>query len=723
MNLNFCHLPSKNNRMLKVNARWIVALLMLFISSAIAQPLKYPASKTVEVIEDYHGTKVADPYRWLETAEAEDTQGWVAEQNRLTFSFLDGIPARAAIKKRLTELWNYPKYSVPLKEGKRYFFTKNDGLQNQSVLYVQDGLVAEPRLLLDPNLLSTDGTVALTNQAYSKDGNRLAYGLSGSGSDWQEIKIRDIETGKDYDEALKWCKFSSIAWTLDHKGFYYNRFPEEGTVPPEDQNNYSRVYYHVLGTSQSQDKLIYERPDEKELGFASLITEDGKYLMLYVYHGTDTQNRIYYRPTESDGPFIKLLDDADANYTPIDNDGPIFYFHTDLDAPRGRIIAIDTNRPERKNWKEIVPQSAEVISFVAMVNNQFVIAYMHDAHHQLKVYQPNGAYVRDIELPTLGTISNLSGKRQDTEMFVEFISYLFPATIYRYDFKADKLNVFRRPEIKFDPSSYETKQVFYPSKDGTPVPMFITHKKSLQLNGANPALLYGYGGFSVSITPSFSVSWLLWMEHGGVLAVPSLRGGNEYGEEWHKAGMLEKKQNVFNDFIAAAEWLIANGYTSSQRLAINGGSNGGLLVAACMTQRPDLYGAVVCAVPVIDMLRYHKFTVGRYWTGEYGNAEKNADHFKFLYAYSPLHNVKSGVAYPPTLITSADTDDRVVPSHAKKFAATLQAAQTGENPILIRIETKAGHGAGKPTTKRIDEAGDIYAFLFKVFGISTAVVN
>jgi prolyl oligopeptidase len=709
--------------MLKVNARWIVALLMLFISSAIAQPLKYPASKTVEVIEDYHGTKVADPYRWLETAEAEDTQGWVAEQNRLTFSFLDGIPARAAIKKRLTELWNYPKYSVPLKEGKRYFFTKNDGLQNQSVLYVQDGLVAEPRLLLDPNLLSTDGTVALTNQAYSKDGNRLAYGLSGSGSDWQEIKIRDIETGKDYDEALKWCKFSSIAWTLDHKGFYYNRFPEEGTVPPEDQNNYSRVYYHVLGTSQSQDKLIYERPDEKELGFASLITEDGKYLMLYVYHGTDTQNRIYYRPTESDGPFIKLLDDADANYTPIDNDGPIFYFHTDLDAPRGRIIAIDTNRPERKNWKEIVPQSAEVISFVAMVNNQFVIAYMHDAHHQLKVYQPNGAYVRDIELPTLGTISNLSGKRQDTEMFVEFISYLFPATIYRYDFKADKLNVFRRPEIKFDPSSYETKQVFYPSKDGTPVPMFITHKKSLQLNGANPALLYGYGGFSVSITPSFSVSWLLWMEHGGVLAVPSLRGGNEYGEEWHKAGMLEKKQNVFNDFIAAAEWLIANGYTSSQRLAINGGSNGGLLVAACMTQRPDLYGAVVCAVPVIDMLRYHKFTVGRYWTGEYGNAEKNADHFKFLYAYSPLHNVKSGVAYPPTLITSADTDDRVVPSHAKKFAATLQAAQTGENPILIRIETKAGHGAGKPTTKRIDEAGDIYAFLFKVFGISTAVVN
>ncbi len=673
----------------------------------------YPPARKDSTTDVYRGIEVADPYRWLEDADADETQAWVSQQNKLTCDFLATVTAREKIKVRLTNLWDYPRYSAPSKEGSRYFFWKNDGLQNQSVLYQQESLQSEPRTVINPNLLSVDGTVALTTTALSKDGTLLAYGLSRSGSDRQEIKIRPVDSRQDYDETLQWCRFARIAWKHNNEGFFYNRFPEPNTVPSEDQTNYSRVYRHKLGTPQSEDQLIYERPDDKELGFSPFITEDGKFLILHVYRGTDTRNRIYYRLVSSTSPFVRLLDDADARYDFIGNLDSVFYFHSDLNAPRGRIIAIDTKNPARENWREILPEQTDVIDYVALVNNHFVVAYLHDVHHKLKIYDSYGTYVREIPLPTFGTVSGLSGKQYEAEMFFSFASFLFPGTIYHYDFTNDNLAVFRRAEIDFAASGYETRQVFYHSKDGTRVPMFITHRKGLKLNGNNPTLLYGYGGFNISRRPYFSVSTLIWLEMGGVYAVANLRGGGEYGQAWHQGGMLDKKQNVFDDFIAAAEWLIENKYTNPKKLAIRGGSNGGLLVAACMLQRPRLFGAVVCQVPVTDMLRYHKFTVGRYWIPEYGSAEASPEQFKYLYTYSPLHNVKSDIEYPPILVTSADTDDRVVPAHAKKFVATLQAEAAGKNPILLRVETKAGHGRGKPTAKIIDELADIYAFLFK----------
>lgn len=674
--------------------------------------------KDTSVIEDYHGTKVADPYRWLEDPNAPETVEWVAAQNAVTADFLEQAAARENIKDRLTALWNYPKYSAPHKEGDNYFFFKNDGLQNQAVLYRQATLDSEPILVLDPNNFSEDGTAALSTYSFSKDGTLMTYGVSQGGSDWEKIKIRQIETGEDYFDVIEWCKFSAIAWKHDNSGFYYRRFPEPGSVAPEDESNFSKVYWHTLNTSQAADVLIYEQPENKELSFDPIITEDGQYLLLNVWHGTDPRNRIYYRELNSDGEFIRLLNEHDAKYQFIDNSDSLFYFETNKDAPRGRIIAIDVNQPEQANWQEIVAEQADVLSMVGTINNQFVVGYMHDAYHQLNLYGLDGFFVGEIELPGIGSIVELTGKREDSEMFVSFTSFLYPTALFRYDFKATKFSLFRQSEINFDPSAYETTQVFYPSKDGTTVPMFLTYKKGLELNGDNPTLLYAYGGFNISLTPSFAVSRLVWLENGGVYAVANLRGGSEYGEEWHEAGMLERKQNVFDDFAAAAEWLVENKYTRKEKLAIMGGSNGGLLVATSMVQRPELFGAVICAVPVTDMLRYHKFTVGRYWVPEYGNAEENAEHFQFLYAYSPLHNVKEAVAYPPTLIATADTDDRVVPLHAKKFAATIQAAHTGDNPILLRIETKAGHGAGKPTAKVIEEQSDIFAFLFKIFGMS-----
>jgi prolyl oligopeptidase len=675
-----------------------------------------------DVVDDYHGTQIADPYRWLEDSDSPETVAWVTKENDLTRQYIDSYPKRDAIEQRLTKLWNYPKYSLPKKQGDSYFFTKNDGLQNQAVLYVQKSLDGEAKVVIDPNTLSADGTIALSGTNYTEDGKLMAYALSASGSDWQEMHVRDIASGKDNGDLLKWCRFSGVGWKKDNSGFWYNRFPAEGEVAEEDRSNYNKVYWHQLGTPQSQDPLVYEDKTNKELGFSPYVTEDGDYLVLYVYHGTDPKNGIYYKRTDGKGDWVRLIEHNEAMFTPIDNVGTIWYVQTDLDAPRGRVVAIDVANPARENWKEIIPQKTEVIDNVTMVNGELVVAYLQDAHHRLMIFAKDGKFRREIELPTIGTVGGVSGKRTETEMFFSFTSYTYPTTSFRYDFKTDKVAVFRKPEVDFDGAQFETKQVFYPSKDGTKIPMFITHKKGIKLDGTNPTLLYGYGGFNISMTPNFSVGRVMWMENGGIYAVACLRGGNEYGEEWHQQGVLDRKQNVFDDFIAAAEYLVKEKYTQTKLLAINGGSNGGLLTAACTVQRPELFGAVVCQVPVIDMLRYHKFTVGRYWVSDYGNAEENQKDFEYMIKYSPLHNVKPGFKCPPMLITSADTDDRVVPSHAKKFAATLQANDAGDNPILLRVETKAGHGAGKPTSKQIEESADIYSFLFKTLNVKPLTV-
>ncbi len=561
----------------------LLVFLWLATLPVWGQKLSYPPARyDSSVVDNYHGTKVADPYRWLEEPDASETAAWVEAQNKLTRQFVDAVPARERIKARVTKLLDYPKYSLPYREGDRYFFSKNDGLQNQSVLYMQKTLDGKPTVVIDPNNLSTDGTVSLSSKFHTKNGKLMAYGLSERGSDQQVIKIRDVETGKDFDETLQWCKFTSVAWNPDNSGFYNDRFPQPGTVPKEDESNFNRVYWHKLGTPQSGDVLLYERPDAKELGFNPIVTDDGKYLLLYIWHSTDPKNRIYYRELASEGSFVKLLDKADAMYAPVHNVGSLFYFHTDFNAPRGKVITIDLKNPAAENWKEVLPESERVISSVSVVNDQMVVVYRQDAHNKMKIFNLDGAFVKDIELPTIGSVAGISGKPEDSEMFFNFTSFLYPTTSFRYDFKSGKLLLFRKSEVDFDPSGFETKQVFYKSKDGTKVPMFITHKKGLKLNGGNPTLLYGYGGFNNSVTPTFSVSRVIWMEAGGVYAVANLRGGDEYGEEWHQAGMLEKKQNVFDDFIAAGEWLVQNKYTSTSKLAIQGGSNGGLLVAACM---------------------------------------------------------------------------------------------------------------------------------------------
>lgn len=684
----------------------------LTTESAPRGAFSYPPSRMVDHVDDYHGTKVADPYRWLEDDNAAETKAWVEAQNKVTFGYLEKIPARKAIKDRLTKLWNYERYGVPSREGGRYFFSKNDGLQNQSALYTMRTLDDTPRVLLDPNTLSADGTVALTGYEVTHDGRLMAYSISVAGSDWNEFKVRDIETGQDRPDHLKWVKSSGAAWTKDGAGFYYSRYDEPtGTNVLKGVNYFHKVYYHRLGDPQSADTLVYHRPDQKEWGFASGVTDDGQYLALHVWQGTDTRNRFFYQDlTAANGAVVELLNDFDADYTFIDNVGTLFYFRTDLNAPRGRIIAIDIARPERSNWKEIVPQSAERLKSVSLVNDQFILTYLKDARDEVRIFGRDGQALGKIELPGIGTTGGFGGKRGDAETFYAFTGFTTPSTIYRHDLKTGRSTVFRQPQVDFDPAQYETRQVFYRSRDGTQVPMFISHKKGLKLNGKNPTLLYGYGGFDISLTPSFSVSTVVWMEMGGVYAVPNLRGGGEYGREWHEAGTKLKKQNVFDDFIAAAEWLIANRYTRPDRLAISGGSNGGLLVGACMIQRPELFRAALPAVGVMDMLRFNKFTRGWAWTSDYGSPEDPVE-FKALHAYSPYHQLKSGVKYPSTMVTTGDHDDRVVPAHSFKFAARLQAAHAGRNPVLIRIETKAGHGAGKPTAKLIEEAADRFAFL------------
>jgi prolyl oligopeptidase len=699
----------------------VAGLLAGCMSGPTAVPhekLVYPVTAKTNQVDDYHGTKVADPYRWLEDDNAPTTKVWVEAQNKVTFAYLEKIPQRKAIEQRLTELWNFERFGVPDKEGGRYFLMRNDGLQNQSVLFTMTSLTAEPQLLLDPNTLSADGTVALTSYHISDDGNLMAYGISRAGSDWQEWRVRDVQTGKDRPDEVKWVKFSGASWTKDGAGFFYSRYdePKEGTALTVANYN-QKMFYHRLGAPQAEDTLIYQRPDHKDWGLGGGVTDDGRYLIIRVSQGTDRRNRLFYRDLQTpDSPVVELLNNFDASYGFIDNVGTVFYFRTDLDAPRGRIIAIDVTKPERANWQVIVPQAAERLQGVSLVNDQLVAEYLKDAQSDVRIYGRDGKLVRRVELPGIGSAAGFGGKRSDTETFYAFTSFTSPATIYRYDLKTGTSTVFRQPKVKFNPADYETKQVFYQSKDDTKVPMFITAKKGLKLDGNNPVYLYGYGGFDISLTPSFSPANLAWLEMGGVYAVANLRGGGEYGEDWHQAGMKLKKQNVFDDFIAAAEWLIGDKYTRKEKLSIGGGSNGGLLVGACVTQRPDLYGATLPAVGVMDMLRFHKFTIGWAWTSDYGSAD-DADEFKALYAYSPLQNIKPGTKYPPTLITTGDHDDRVVPAHSFKFAATMQAAQSGDNPVLIRIETRAGHGAGKPTSKQIEEAADKWAFLVKELGM------
>lgn len=697
-----------------------LALAGLSLVSRAEEKMKYPTTRKVDQTDELHGTKVSDPYRWLEddVRKSRDVANWVESQNKISFGFLEKISARKPLQKRITELWNYERYSAPFKEGGRYFYSRNDGLQNQSVLYTMDALDGTPRVLLDPNKLSKDGTTALSGLAVSPDGKHLAYGVANAGSDWQTWKVLSIADTRPLDDEVRWIKFSSASWTKDGKGFYYSRFDE----PKKDEeftstNRNQKVFYHKLGTPQSEDALVYKRDDHPDWGFQTTVTDDGKYLILTVWKGTDDNYRIHYKDlTKADSKIEELITDFNNEYSFLDNVGTVFYFKTNLEAPRGRVIAIDLTRPARKEWKEIIPQAEENLAGASIVGDLLACTYLKDASSQIKIHNLQGKHVRDVQLPGIGSAAGFGGKRDETETFYTFSSFATPSSTYRYDMKTGESKLFRQAKVKFNPDDYVVEQVFYSSKDGTRVPLFLTRKKSVKPDGNNPTILYGYGGFNHSLTPNFSITRVAWLEMGGIWAEANLRGGGEYGKAWHDGGRLKNKQNVFDDFIAAAEYLIANKWTSSKKLAIKGASNGGLLVGACMVQRPELFGACLPDVGVMDMLRFNQFTAGRYWVDDYGSPDK-AEDFKVLYAYSPYHNLKKGTKYPPTLITTADTDDRVVPGHSFKFAARLQEYHEGDAPVLIRIETKAGHGAGKPTTKMIEELADEYAFLVKVLDI------
>jgi len=693
-------------------------ILMSFSINILAQNrLSYPVAKKVEQSDEYHGIKVADPYRWLEDVDSAETKAWVEAENKVTFDYLATIPQREQIKKRLTELWNYEKYSAPFKAGKHYFYYKNDGLQNQSVLYIADSINDPGRVFLDPNKLSSDGTAALNGISLTDDGKLMAYGVALAGSDRTEWRVKNVETGQDLADVLPPNRQGGVSWLKDGSGFYYSAFkPTEKGKELKETTFFQKLYFHKLGTPIEEDYVVYERPDNKEYFMGGFVTEDGNWLVINVGKGTGPQNMVYVKNLSMEkAPIMPVVDKLENDYSYIGNDESTFYFRTDKNATRAKVVKVNVLDKDLK-WQDVIGETPETLGGVDFINNQLVLNYLKDAYTQIKIYDLNGKFVRDVKLPGIGSAGGFGGKRYDTETFYSYSSYNAPPTIYRYDMKTGKSELFREAKVAFNPSDYEVKQVKYTSKDGTRVPMFIVHKKGIKLDGNNPTLLYGYGGFNISMTPAFSVSRVVWMEMGGVLAVANLRGGAEYGEAWHEAGTKLKKQNVFDDFIAAGEWLIANKYTSNKKLAIQGGSNGGLLVGAVLNQRPDLFGAALPAVGVMDMLRFPKFTIGWAWTSDYGSPD-NKDEFAAIYKYSPLHNIKPGTKYPPTLITTADHDDRVFPAHSFKYAATLQAAQSGDAPVLIRIETKAGHGAGKPTSKQIEEAADIYGFLVKNLGM------
>jgi prolyl oligopeptidase len=673
--------------------------------------LHYPASRRQDHVEILHGLAVPDPYRWLEDLDAAETRQWIEAQNQLTFGYLDRLPYRGHIRRRMTELWDYEKYTPPIKRGGRYFFTYNDGLKNQPVLYWMDHLEAEPQELLDPNGCSEDGTVALSNYAVSEDGKLLAYGLSASGSDWQEWRFREVDGGRDLEDRLEWVKFSTAVWTRDGAGVFYSRYdaPEEG-LAYKGPNYYHKLYYHRMGTPQAQDELVYERPDQREWGFSCEVTGDGRYLLIYVSHGTHRENLVFYKDLQIGGAVVELIDQFEAEYLLVGSDGTRFYFLSNQAALMARVIAIDLHKPARQDWEEIIPESSNALQSAHLISGVIAAVYLQDAYHQVKILGLDGKLIREVELPGMGTVSGFAGRKEDRETFYHYTSFTVPGTVFHYDVESGVSRVFRQPRLVFDPDRYVTRQVFYPSQDGTQIPMFISHKRDLELNGDAPTYLYGYGGFNLPQLPAFSVPNLVWMEMGGVFALANLRGGGEYGKAWHVAGMKETKQNVFDDMIAAAEWLMQNNYTRTSRFAIGGRSNGGLLTAACLTQRPDLFGTALVIVGVLDMLRFHKFTIGWAWVSDYGSPDDPQD-FEVLMRYSPYHNLRPGTNYPAVMIATGDHDDRVYPAHSFKFAAALQNAQAGNKPVLLRVETSAGHGLGKPTAKLIDEFSDLWTFL------------
>ena len=671
---------------------------------------QYPITAKIDHVDEYFGTKVADPYRWLEDNNAAETAKWVEEQNNVTFSYLSEIPFREKVKNRLAQIWNYERYSDPEKHGDYYIFEKNDGLQEQSILYIQKGMDGIPEELIDPNTLSSDGSVSLTDVYFSKNNKYLSYGISRGGSDWREFYVMNIDTREVLKDHIKWAKFTGNAWYKN--GFFYSRYdtPLEGEEL-KAANEYQKLYYHEIGTPQTSDRIIAQDKTNPKRGFGATVTSDQKYLVLNIWEGSATHNFMSFKNLQTNSAIRPIFDKPEAHYYFVDNVNDKFIIHTDYEAPNFQIVLVDPINPEKENWEVIIPESRNVIDDASLVDGKLILTYLKDANTAVSVHHLSGEKLYDVELPGIGTAYGFEGSKNDTEVFYTFESITSPETLYKYDITENRSELFKMPNLDFDLSEYKTKQIFYESKDGTNVPLFIVHKKDLDLDGDNPALLYAYGGFNVSKRPEFYQRWLPLLENGAVFALACLRGGGEYGEEWHRAGMLENKQNVFDDFIAAAEYLINNNYTSPERLAIFGGSNGGTLVGAVMNQRPELFKVAFPLVGVMDMLRYHKFTIGWAWTSEYGSSD-NEDEFKYIYKYSPLHNIKEGINYPATMVTTADHDDRVFPAHSFKYAATLQEKQSGSNPVLIRIETQVGHGAGTSTSKSIEFYTDLWSFMF-----------
>ncbi len=703
---------------------------MTSTTAEVNATLAYPIARRADQTDDYFGTKVSDPYRWMEDVDSPELKTWIDAENELTQKYLAQIPLRQTMQRRLTELLNFERYTAPSRRGTRYFYSHNSGLQNQNVLYWQEGLTGEPHVLLDPNTFSADGTVAISGISITDDGALAAYSIADAGSDWVKWHIRNVTTGEDLPDLIEWSKFSGASWLKDNSGFFYARYDAPAPNASEAEalktaNYFHKVYFHKLGTPQSEDELVFHRSDDGELNIGAQVTDDGRYLVLHQSKGTSPNNELTIRDLQNpSGPLLRLVDTPDATYAPIDNDGSFFWLLTTLDAPNGKVIAIDLNQPAREHWKTIIPESTNKLSDISIIDNTFIVNYLADAQSKVELRHLDGSLIDQLALPAIGTAVGFTGRREDTETFYQFTNFTTPGVTYRLDMKTRKSTLYRQPKLLFDPTLFETKQIFATSKDGTRVPMFITHKKGLALDGTAPTLLYAYGGFNISLMPEFSPANVMWMEMGGVYAQASLRGGGEYGEAWHDAGTRTRKQNVFDDFIALAEWLVANKYTSPAKLAISGGSNGGLLVAACELQRPDLFGAVVAQVGVMDMLRFDKFTIGWAWKEEYGSPSEDANEFAAIYRYSPLHNIRTGGTYPSTLITTADHDDRVFPAHSFKYTAALQAAAltgpTGPNPILIRVETRAGHGAGMPLSKRIEAIVDQFAFMAKELQVEPA---